>query len=116
MLYKNIFEALRMNIFRMPIDIVLDKLMSIDQEKKHFAFYLQITRCVDELQRYDALDFLHTYLDNNGDILLLSMVYKKTFIKERIDKLHAEHRKTEAANKQKRIKNANKFHNDMFKR
>ncbi|MBQ3253369.1 MAG: hypothetical protein IJA65_02345, partial [Acholeplasmatales bacterium] len=84
-IYKTLFEGKRINIFKETLEEVNARIVGIDKEKDNFTFYSQMMRCVNEIKKYDGADFLHAYLDKNAEIMLISTVYKRTFVKEKID-------------------------------
>ncbi len=84
-LYRTLFEGRRYNIYKRPIEEILTRLVNVNEDRRYYTFYSQAIRCIEELKRFDACEFLNTYLDSGQDIIALALSYKKTFIKERMD-------------------------------
>ncbi len=78
---SKIFYIKKYNIFDVPLEEIADKIKKIGIERDDCEIYQHVNRAVDTLNKYEALDFLHEYLDNDLDLSDLPFVYKKSFLK-----------------------------------
>ena len=62
---SKIFYIKKYNIFDVPLEEIADKIKKIGLERDDCEIYQHVNRAVDTLNKYEALDFLHEYLDSD---------------------------------------------------
>jgi len=87
---SRLFNTNIMNILTCKAEDALNKINELYFEKDLFLSYVKLNRCVETMRRYDVLDYLNTYLSSEQDILQISLVYKKTFFRQRIREVFAQ--------------------------
>ncbi len=80
-----LFDLKEYNIYQLSVYEVLLKFKEIYEEKSHFLIYSQVKDCLEELRRYNSLDYLNNYISSGKNIEEISLVYKKMFYKQKID-------------------------------
>ena len=92
--YKNmlnlsrIFKIKQFNITSCSIMEAYDRIQEVNQEKNHISNYRRTLEIIDQLKEKNAEEFLYHYLDNNYDLDDISLRFKKTFLKNKIDAVH----------------------------
>ncbi len=81
---SKIFYLKKYNIFELPIEEVQAKIHKISDERNDVEIYQHVNKAVSTIKSYDALEFLHEYLDKGYPLSDLPYVYKKTFLFEMI--------------------------------
>ena len=81
---SKIFYIKKYNIFELPLEEISEKIHKISVERNDVEIYQHVNRAVSTINTYDALEFLHEYLDKNLPLEDLPYVYKKTFLFEMI--------------------------------
>ena len=85
---SRIFQIKDFNITSVPLDKALERLEEVAKEKAHFANYRRTLEVIDDLKQKNAEDFLFYFLDNEYNIQDISLRFKKTFLKNKIDEAH----------------------------
>jgi len=87
---SKIFYIKKYNIFEVPLEEICEKIHHISDERNDCEIYQHVAKAVDNLRRYEALDFLHKYLDDDLPLEDLPFVYKKTFLHKMIEEITKE--------------------------
>ncbi len=77
---SKIFYIKKYNIFEVPLAEITDHIHKISEERNDSEIYQHINKTVSDLNKYDALEFLHEYLDSGLPLSDLPFVYKKSFL------------------------------------
>ena len=85
---SRIFKIKDFNITSVTLDRALERIEEVANEKSHFANYRRTLEVIDELKQKNAEEFLYYYLDNGYDLADISLRFKKTFLKNKIDAAH----------------------------
>ena len=79
-----LFDKRDINFLYCPLEESYQKILEINEEREQFTNYMHMNACVKNIKRYQALDFLNLYLDNQYDLNFLTELYKKTWIHQKI--------------------------------
>ena len=82
--FSKVFDTTKYNIYTTLLDDVLEKFKNIDSERTLFRKYMQLDECIDELQKFNSLDYLNEFLSQERGINNLALEYRKLFIKHKI--------------------------------
>ena len=82
---SKIFYIKKYNIFELPLDEVYEKIKHISVDRGTASVYMSMKKTLDVFKKYECLDYLNYYLDNKLPIEDVGLVYKKRYLKQKID-------------------------------
>ncbi len=84
---SRIFYLKKYNIFDVDLEEIKEKLEQIYDQRKTADVYQLVNKAVDQITKYDAEGFLDYYIEGDWDINELALMYKKLFLKQKIDEI-----------------------------
>ncbi len=88
---SKLFFKKDLDFFNDPIEFVCSRVVSIYENKENIFNYTELIKIVGQLNRFKAKEFLDLYI-SKPELPLdrMSNVYRKTFVKEKIDEIHSQ--------------------------
>ena len=87
---SKLFYKKDLDVLADDIDEVLARVSGVYKESENIFNYNELTRIIDSLTRNKAIEFLNAYIDSGRDLKDIGQAYKKTFVKQKIEEIHAQ--------------------------
>ena len=76
------------DVFNENISDVIANVNKVNNVRDQAASYMQLKECIEQIRKNGGLDYLHAFLDSKKDISQVSICYKKSFLRQKIDQIH----------------------------